>query len=63
MPDWWEMKYFGSLTGADPNGDANSNGVNNLSEYLLGHNPLEVVAPNPNAVLALQVYTPLITTP
>jgi len=63
MPDWWEMKYFGSLTGADPNGDANSNGVNNLSEYLLGHNPREVIAPDPNAALALQVYTPLITSP
>ena len=63
LPDWWEMKYFGHLTGTDAYGDANSNGVNNLSEYLLGHNPLEVVAPDPNAALALQVYTPLITTP
>jgi len=63
LPDWWELKYFGHLTGTDAYGDANSNGVNNLSEYLLGHNPREIVAPDPNAALALQVYTPLITTP
>ncbi len=63
LPDWWEMKYFGHLTGTDQYADANSNGVSNLSEYLLGHNPLAVVAPDPNAALALQVYTPLYQTP
>ena len=63
IPDWWEVTYFGGLTNAVADADANSNGVDNLSEYLLGHNPREVVAPDPNAVLALQVYTPLYNPP
>ena len=63
MPDWWEMKYFSGLTNAVAGADANNNSVDNLSEYLLGHNPLEVVVPDPNGALALQVYTPLSTSP
>jgi len=59
IPDWWELKYFGSFTGCDAGGDANGNGVNNLNEYLLGHDPLATPPTDPNAVLALQVYTPL----
>jgi len=63
IPDWWELKYFGSVTGCDAGGDANGNGVDNLSEYLLGHDPLAVPPEDPNAVLALQVYTPLYQSP
>ncbi len=33
MPDWWELKYFGSATAADPGGDEDSDGLTNLDEY------------------------------
>lgn len=41
MPDWWEMKYFGSPTGANPFDDPDGDGVNNLDEYLQGGNPIK----------------------
>ena len=39
LPDWWELKYFGVLTGTRPNADADHDGVSNLQEYLTGTNP------------------------
>jgi hypothetical protein len=39
LPDWWELKYFGVLTGTDPNADPDHDGVSNLNEYLAGTNP------------------------
>jgi hypothetical protein len=39
LPDWWELKYFGVLTGTDPNGDPDHDGASNLFEYLSGTNP------------------------
>ena len=39
LPDWWELKYFGVLTGTDPNADPDHNGVSNMNEYLAGTNP------------------------
>ena len=38
-PDWWELKYFGVLTGTDPNADPDHDRVSNLNEYLAGTNP------------------------
>lgn len=47
VPDWWRQYYFGgdgkttnsqSAAAADPDGD----GMNNLTEYLAGNNPLDV---------------------
>jgi hypothetical protein len=39
LPDWWELKYFGVLTGTDPNADPDHDGSSNLLEYLTGTNP------------------------
>jgi hypothetical protein len=39
LPDWWELKYFGVLTGTDLNADPDHDGTSNLFEYLTGTNP------------------------
>jgi subtilisin family serine protease len=39
LPDWWELKYFGHLTGTDPNADPDHDGMSNLAEWLAGTNP------------------------
>ena len=39
LPDSWELKYFGSRTGTDPNADPDKDGLSNLEEYLSGLNP------------------------
>ncbi|MHC4259238.1 MAG: S8 family serine peptidase [Planctomycetota bacterium] len=40
LPDWWERKYFGDPCAADPNFDADADGLANLEEYeLYGSNP------------------------
>ena len=44
LPDWWELKYFGVLTGTPTNGDADHDGVSNLNEYLTGTNPTNAVS-------------------
>ena len=36
-----KLQYFGSLTAADPNGDADGDGVNNLAEYQAGTDPTD----------------------
>jgi GH25 family lysozyme M1 (1,4-beta-N-acetylmuramidase) len=38
LPDAWETQYFGSNS-ANPNADADNDGMSNLSEYLAGTNP------------------------
>jgi hypothetical protein len=44
LPDWWELKYFGVLTGTPPNGDADRDGAANLFEYLTGTNPTNAIS-------------------
>lgn len=39
LPDWWELQYFGQLTGTDPNADPDHDGMNNLAEWIAGTNP------------------------
>jgi subtilisin family serine protease len=39
LPDWWELQYFGHLTGTDPNADPDHDGMSNLEEWLAGTNP------------------------
>lgn len=39
LPDWWERRYFGGYTNANPGADSNSNGVSNLNEWLTGASP------------------------
>ncbi|NCC50956.1 MAG: VWA domain-containing protein, partial [Spartobacteria bacterium] len=41
IPDWWEMEYFGSPTGADPYGDPDNDNLNNLNEYYAGTDPFD----------------------
>jgi subtilisin family serine protease len=31
LPDWWELQYFGHLTGTNPNADADHDGMSNLA--------------------------------
>ena len=40
LPDWWELAWFGTTTGADPNADADGDLYGNLAEYLGGSDPL-----------------------
>jgi subtilisin family serine protease len=39
LPDWWELEYFGHLTGTDPNADPDHDGMSNLAEWIAGTNP------------------------
>ncbi len=41
MPDDWEQQYFGSPIAADPNGDADGDGVSNYAEFVASTNPLD----------------------
>jgi subtilisin family serine protease len=58
LPDWWELQYFGHLTGTNPNADADHDGMSNLKEWLAGTNPtnassclrlIAIPTNNPNA--------------
>jgi subtilisin family serine protease len=58
LPDWWELQYFGHLTGTDPNADPDHDGMSNLEEWLAGTNPtnassclrlIAIPTNNPNA--------------
>lgn len=48
LPDWWELQYFGHLTGTNPNTDPDGDGASNLAEFLSGTDPT-----NPSSVLRL----------
>jgi subtilisin family serine protease len=39
LPDWWELQYFGHLTGTAPGADADHDGMSNLAEWQAGTNP------------------------
>lgn len=39
LPDWWELQFFGHLTGTDPTADPDHDGAGNLAEWLAGTNP------------------------
>jgi len=41
LPDWWEEKYFGCPTCADPNGDPDNDNLKNIDEYKYGTHPLK----------------------
>jgi hypothetical protein len=44
LPDWWELKYFGILTGTPIAGDADHDGMSNLNEYHTGTNPTNAIS-------------------
>ncbi|MBI5866334.1 MAG: right-handed parallel beta-helix repeat-containing protein [Planctomycetes bacterium] len=39
LPNWWEQRFFGSSTAANPALDNDVDGLNNLAEYENGRNP------------------------
>ncbi len=39
LPDWWEERHFGGPTAADPDEDADGDGLTNMEEFLLGTDP------------------------
>ena len=41
LPDFWELLYFESATGADPGDDDDEDGFTNLEEYNGGSHPLD----------------------
>ncbi len=40
LPDWWEYKYWGSLTTNTPSGDNDGDGLDNGEELYFGYSPL-----------------------
>lgn len=56
LPDWWELEYFGQLTGTDPNADPDHDGMSNLEEFIAGTNPT-------NAASVLRLTSPSAANP
>lgn len=40
LPDWWKLKYFGTLN-VDPNADPSGDGLTNLEQYLYANDPID----------------------
>jgi hypothetical protein len=51
LPDYWELQYFQSPTGALAMADPDGDGANNWTEYVTGHNPT-----NPDSVFKLAAF-------
>ncbi|HBA85771.1 MAG TPA: hypothetical protein DCZ95_16940 [Verrucomicrobia bacterium] len=66
LPDWWELSY-GLDPGDDgsgnirngPNGDPDSDGANNLTEYLQGRNPIVGASQDSENAIGLTILSPL----
>jgi subtilisin family serine protease len=64
LPDWWELQYFGHLTGTDPNADADGDGASNLAEWIAGTDPqdpiscLRALIPSPKPTSGFVVQWP-----
>ena len=64
LPDWWELQYFGHLTGTDPNADPDHDGLSNLGEWLAGTNPTNAASGLPlTAVSVTNLNTVLLSWP
>jgi len=44
LPDWWEQRFLGHLTGTDPGADEDHDGASNLAEWLAGTNPADAAS-------------------
>ena len=53
LPDFWEIKYFGDFTNAMSAIDFDSDRLNNLAEYISGHDPT-----NSGSVFKVNSFTP-----
>ncbi len=40
LPDWWEYRHFGMLTGVDPSATPANDGITNLAKHVFGVDPL-----------------------
>jgi hypothetical protein len=60
LPDWWEIKTFGSLGGAAGAGDYDNDGLTNAEEYWLKLNPKQAADTSATAAasVGLIVHTP-----
>jgi hypothetical protein len=59
LPDWWENQYFGNTTSQSGGGDADGDGVNNLTEYQQGRDPTKGAQADSGGAVNLAVYTVL----
>ena len=58
LPDWWELKWFGTLN-ENANNSHMGDGLSNWLKYLLGLNPLKAATQDTaNTTLQLNVHTP-----
>ena len=60
MPDWWEIRYFGSITNANEATDYDGDNVLDCDEFELGMDPTILTGPDTNNVLHLQIITPVL---
>ena len=64
LPDWWELQFFGRLTGANSIGDFDYDGASDLAEWVAGTNPtnadscLRVFAPATNSTFGCTIQWP-----
>lgn len=58
LPDAWELQYFGSISTESEFEDADGDGVNNRSEWLLGTNPVAPCELVSTSIAGLQVFSP-----
>ena len=53
LPNEWEFLYFGNTTNAVASADPDTDGADNLAEYISGHNPT-----NSDSVFEVTTFTP-----
>jgi hypothetical protein len=60
IPDWWRLQYFGGPTTTNADScatcDPDSDGHNNLYEYLAGADPTDPISPLPAAACFTNLY-------
>jgi len=57
LPDAWELQYWPTLSHGSSE-DFDSDGADNLTEYLQGRNPTKGVVSDTSGVVGLRVYSP-----
>ena len=63
IPDWWRQFYFGTDTVTNSESsvtsDPDTDGVNNLAEFLQGRDPTVAAVPDTDGLVKLTVFTAL----
>ena len=57
LPNWWEMKHFGSVTMYTGTSDPDGDGVDNLTEYLQGRSPSVAAVEDTMGNVNLDIFT------